>query len=277
MPIKTALLGIVPPVVIALVVLLAAWRPWSKRAVPARWGATGSALALALAYAITETLVAGHWPGFPASERHRWLPYVGLAAAAGSIASQFVSWGLAWLVTVAAFVFLRWSQISSKDLFLSGALWAVLASGISGGMIGDTSRIGRCGPRFALTWMVAAIGASVAFVQASEAFFAQMAGVLAAVMGVFAVVAFWRPKLELMPGVAPVFAALYLGLALVIGTTVESKGLVMLAGLSPAFAGTPIAARLPPWLTTVLCMLIAAALGVAAVWQSPNGFNFSTY
>jgi hypothetical protein len=273
--IKTALLGIVPPVVIALIALMAAWRPWSKTPPSPRRGVIGSALAVALAYAITETLVIGGWPGFPPSERHRWLPYVGLAVAGVVIAAR--TWGVAWAATVAAFVLLRWSQISSKDLFLTGALWVVLAAGIGGGMIGDANRIGRCGPRFALTWMVAAIGASVAFLQASEALFAQLAGVLAAVMGVLAVIAFWRPKLELMPGVAPVFAVLYLGLTLVIVTTSESKALVMLAGLSPAFAGTAPAAKLPPWLTTVLCMLIAAALSVVAVWQSPQGFNFNPY
>jgi hypothetical protein len=277
MPIKTALLGVVPPVLIALVVLLMAWRPWSAKAPSVRWGGAGSALALALAYAVTDTLVARHWPGFPPSERHRWLPYFGLAAAIGAIIAQSTTWCVAWGVTIAAFVFLRWGQISSRDMFLTGALWAALGSGISASVIGDAWRAGRCGARFALTWMVAAIGASVAFVQASETFFAQMAGVLAAVMGVFAVIALWRPKLELVPGVAPVFACLYLGLALCIGTTMESKGLVMLAALSPAFAGTPLAAKLPRWLATVLCMLIAAALSVAAIWQSPNGFNFSMY
>jgi hypothetical protein len=279
MPIQTALLGVVPPVLISLTVLLAVWRPWSGSPPSLRWASVGSAFALALAYAVTESLVARHWPGFPPADRHRWLPYLGLAAAVGVALDGPMGrrWSASWVVVTGAFALLRWGQLSSKDSFIAGALWVLLSAGVAGGLIGDANRVGRCGPRFALTWLVAATGAAAVFVQSSEAFFAQMAGVLAAVMGVFAVLAFWRPRLELMPGVAPVFAALHVGLVLCIFTTVESKVLLLLAGLSPAFAGTPLAARLPPWVTTVLCVLIAGALGAAAVWQSPNGFNFGMY
>ena len=79
MPIRTALLGILPPIVIAAIVLLLGWRPWSAK--PARWCGVASALALALAYAITDTLVGGGWPGMPPLDTHRWLPFLALAAA----------------------------------------------------------------------------------------------------------------------------------------------------------------------------------------------------
>ncbi len=84
--IQQALLGIVPPALIALVLLIAAWRPWSKTPPPARWGAAGSALALAVAYFVTERLLVGNFSSLPPIERYRWLPYIGFAAAVGAIA-----------------------------------------------------------------------------------------------------------------------------------------------------------------------------------------------
>jgi hypothetical protein len=49
----------------------------------------------------------------------------------------------------------------------------------------------------------------------------------------------------------------------------------LLAGLAPVLAGVPAVAKLKPWMTTALCVLLAIALSVAAIWQSPGGFDFS--
>jgi len=59
--------------------------------------------------------------------------------------------------------------------------------------------------------------------------------------------------------------------------TVETKILLMLAGASHALAGIAPLARAPRWIGTVLSMLLAAAFGVAAIYYSPNGFNFGGY
>jgi hypothetical protein len=113
--------------------------------------------------------------------------------------------------------------------------------------------------------------------QSSEVAYAQLMGAMAAVMGGFVVIGAWRRQLEIMRGVAPVFAVLFVGLVLVSnGMDGKSAILVLLAASTPALGLAAFTQKLRPWMTTVLGMLLAAVLCVAAVWFSPQGFNFSS-
>src|SRR2546423_7580151 len=137
MPVQTILLSVVPPVGIALVLLLAGWRPWCKAAPSAPWGTAASALALGLAFAVTESLVWRSWPGFPPHESHRWLPYAGLAAALGAVAlrgKEDGRFGVSSVIAFASFAALRWGELTSKSSAVYGALWVVLATVIAGSM-----------------------------------------------------------------------------------------------------------------------------------------------
>ena len=275
MPVETALLSVLPPMVISLVILLAAWRPWSKTPPPARWGLAGSALALAVAYAVTEPWLLHSFSGFPPSE-HRWLPYLGLAAAVGAMlpwGKKEGRFGLETVIAAACFAVLRWDQITSKGTVVYGALWVVLATMIAGSIRSDGAGASKCGPRAPLTWLVASIGLSlVVFKESFQQSF--LTGSICAVLGVFMVLTFWKRSWEIVPGLGSVLGVLYVGMVLCMGSTVESKVLVLCAVLSPGLAAVPAVAKLKPWQSTALCVLLSLALSVAAVWQSPGGFDF---
>jgi hypothetical protein len=277
MPVQTILLSVLPPVGIALAALLAGWRPWSGTAAPGARGAAASASALGLAFAVTESLVYRSWPGFPPHESHRWLPYAGLAAAIAAIllkGKEDGRFGISGIVALASFAALRWSELSSKSSVVYGALWVVLATMIAGSMRTDGSMAGRCGVRVPLCWLVASVGMSMVAVKDALSS-ALMSGSIAAVLGVFVVFAVWRPRWEFVPGLAPVAGVLYVGMLLTVSTFIESKVLLLLAGLAPGLASLPALAKLKPWMTTVLCLLLTAVLAVLAIWQSPGGFDFS--
>jgi len=277
MPVQTILLSFLPPVGIALGFLLAGWRPWSKSAPSAAWGTAASALALGLGFAVTDSLVWRGWPGFPPHESHRWLPYVGLAAAIGAIAlrgKEEGRLGLSTLIAAASFVALRWGELTSKSSVVYGALWVLLATVMAGSMRTDGGMTAKCGVREPLSWLVASVGMSL--VASKDALSsALLSGSIAAVLGVFVVLALWRPRWEFVPGLAPVMGVLYVGMLLTVSTTIEAKVLLLLAGLAPGLAGIPALSKLKPWMTTALCVLLAMALSVAAIWQSPGGFDFS--
>jgi hypothetical protein len=282
MPIQTALRGLVPPVVIALIVLIAAWRPWRKDPPSLRVGVAGSALALALAYAVTDTLVAGKGPGFPPTDLHRWLPWLGALASLVVIAlpppagERFRVYDA---VSIAAFTLMRWDQVSSKGSVLYGVLWVGMCTLIAGAVRADATRVAPKGPLVPLVWLVACIGASITYLQSTFAFLSQMAGALAAVMGVLTVLSLWRPNLPLVPGLAPVFAILFIAMTQAGSSyvTVESKVLLMLAAVCPSLAGTPLLSRAPRWVATAASMTLAAGLCIGAVWMSPNSFSFGGY
>lgn len=294
MPVRTALLGVLPPLIIAAVFLLIGWRPWRKtRGTPAHWA---SAFALALAYAATDSLVAARWPGFPPTESHRWLPYLALIAAAVSAISPSIlipsrgsaRWPIYLLCALCFALLLRHDLATPATrlgallrLFLYTIAATIIQPGIAGASAPGTpfppqphaSRAASI--RIPLTLLIAATGAAVAFVQAHSAFFAQMAGAIAAVMGVFLLLALWKPALDISRGMSAVFAILLVGLVLCLHTTSLSALCVLAAAASPALATTPIAGRLRPWQTTLLCAAAAAGCTLVAVWQSPGGFDFS--
>ncbi len=301
MPVRTALLGIVPPMLIACAVLVAGWRPWrstlGKAASSAHWASAG---ALALAYVGADTLVANRWPGFPPSEPHRWLPYIAVVAAAAValFPARVVRsiggpgrWPMYALGAV-AFAVLLWPGLLSAETRIASVLWLAFSTICAAGIQYAIASAGRsndpggaslppappsraAGIRVPLTLLIAATGASLAFLQAHSAFLAQMAGAIAAAMGVFLLLAIWRPGLDLARGVSPVYALLIVGLVLCVRTTIGSAVFVMLGAAAPGLGGAGPAARLRPWQATLACAGAAAAMGVLAIWQSDGGFDFS--
>jgi len=279
MPIRTALLSIVPPVLIALAVLFIAWRPWRKADLKPMHAA--SAAALALAYAVTETLVAGQWPGFPPAEQHRWLPYIALAALLATpfimgLKGQWRACAATTLVAAAFFTLLLWSGLSHSSSRLSTLLWMATYCACTA-FIQRTADVRPCGPRLPLTWLITATGASVVFLQTYSAFFALMAGSIAAVMGAFWVVTCWRPRLEVVRGIGLVFPTLLAGLILSLPATAPSGLLIMAAAATPAATLLRPFNGLKPWLATGLCAAAAAVFCILGIWNSPGGFDFGGY
>jgi hypothetical protein len=279
MPVETILLSVLPPIGIALVIMVGAWRPWSKTPPPVVVGVAASALALALGYAVTESLVLHAWPGFPPREAHRWLPYAGLAAAIGIIAVKGKDdgrLGVSSFIALASFAALRWAELSSKQSVLYGAMWVLLGTVVAGSMRTDALAGGKRGVLVPLCWLVATVGLSLAaFKDSFQTAF--LTGSIGAVLGVVLLLAIWRPAFELVTGLAPVMGVLYVGTVLTTASTVECKVLVMLAALAPGLAGVPAVARMKPKTRVGLCLLLTLGLSVAAVWQSPGGFDFSGY
>ncbi len=172
---------------------------------------------------------------------------------------------------------LSWKLLANKSTAFYAGVWVAVSAFLGSAIRGDAERVAPCGVRVPLTWWVACVGTAVVFVQSSEVVYAQLTGAMAAVMGAFVVIGAWRRQFEIVRGVAPVFAVLFVGVVLVsTGMDGKSAILVLLAASAPALGLAPFTQKLKPWMTTVLSMLLAAVLCVAAVWFSPQGFNFSS-
>ena len=283
MPIRTALLGILPPIVIAAIVLLLGWRPWSAK--PARWCGVASALALALAYAITDTLVGGGWPGMPPLDTHRWLPFLALAAALPVfLAPVSASGGRNWArfvllnATAAIGLFLVLPAHHGDESLFHIALATLVVTVMVALTRMNLSVLGAGGGvRVPLMLMISAIGTSLVSLQSHFAFMAQMAGSIAAVYGVFVVLAWWRSSLELARGLAPVHALLFAGVILSIHTTGAAHMLMVAMFITPWNALSLAIRRLPSGLLTVLCVALVSILAVFAIAYSTEGFDFGGY
>jgi hypothetical protein len=275
--------GVVPPLVIAAVLLLAAWRPW-KRGTASR-GDWGSALALALSYAVADRMVRASWPGWPPATPDRWLPIIGLAAGAFFAFDPFRS-GRKWFgygalaVAFAALAPLVWDGLTSRASLPHTLLITFLYAMVMVIIWSDALAAGRP-PRAAgtaLILLIVAVGASLTFLQSFVLSFAQMAGAIAAVTGVTMLVALWRPDLDVLRGQVPVYSILVVGLIAVCSEITLWSALALLAAAAmPGLATSNLTARLRPWQRTVIAAAAAAGLCVVAVWKSPSGFDFGGY
>src|SRR5262245_36968659 len=228
MPLKTPLLAVLPAAAVAVLLLLAAWRPWSRvRAVNGWWG---SALALGLAIPIADRMVWQNWPGLWPTEEHRRLPMIALLATAFGLlhplwrGRPWRGYAVAGLAAI-CLVPLR-TNIFTPPLLLGDLLLFGCYVGATAMLVSESDPIATHtrGPRLPLVYLTAGAGAALVTIQSHAASVGFTAASVAAVMGVFAILAFWRPNLDLLAAATPIFAVLLLGILLAnFETRLESK------------------------------------------------------
>jgi hypothetical protein len=132
-----------------------------------------------------------------------------------------------------------------------------------------------------MLWAAAA-GNALVFLQNHSLSLAQMSGALAACMGGFVILGWWRPQLPAIRGAIPVYVLVMLGL-LIVGrgfatgwdSTHWSYVLAAAAVASPVLTLIPPLKKLTPWTGTLIGFLLTLALCAAALALSDSKFDFS--
>ena len=209
------LLGVVPPALIAALVLLVAWRPWQRTPVEnAGWGPT---VACGLAVLAGYLAIEGR-PQFPPPEKWQWILYLGLAAMGLGLVDligQAARWRPRWtrglagpLAAAAALLMLRHPSPEAQPLWKAGLGLAVL---LSWAALEPLARR-RPGASIPLALLLSLAGAGAVIVLSGNAKLAGLAGALAAAMGAAVVVAWWQPRLSLAHGAVVVVVVVLSGL-----------------------------------------------------------------
>ncbi len=269
------LYGAVLPALVAAIVLLVAWRPWNRSS--SINGAWGGGLLLAAAFAVTQFGLVG-WPPCPPREPAQWTVWLVLLAAAAEAILRILRppcWircivHAAFAVAVGSLAVPDFHQHPNRAAWCVGVsvivLWSTLES------LATRLR----GATLPVAWLLAVIGVAVVLERSANAKLAQLAGALAAGLGVAVLVGLWRPKLPIAAGFASVLAIALPALLVNGHATTEDIPAVafILAGLAPL--GAWLAAgheiiRQKSWkraLTAVIGVLIPAAVAVAIAVQS---------
>jgi hypothetical protein len=278
-----ALAGILPPVALATMVLLIAWRPFGQRP-PVAGGLWASALAVALGFA------AGH------AGIHRGMPPLPWAENVQLTGSD-------WLFHLAVLGGLLGAALGRRDLApLPRSLVLLVASAaVSCAVLANVLSLGNllvgCFGCASLWWSldalarrdqgwplpaalaIAATGTAAAMVHTSAAI-AQLAGALAATLGTCTAVAFLQPRFSLARGAAPVTAVLLGGLLLCghFFTDMPLTSTLLLA-LAPHLAWLgmlpAVAARGRAWTAaaTLAGPLVAGALAAGIAFASAPSYG----
>ena len=266
--------GIVPPALVAAAFLVAAWKPW-RRSGPGGGPRTawGPPLAVGLGYAVGHVAADG-WPPLALQVGVKpGLFYVAVAAAFVGLheAARRPVWWSRVLVAVGLPVylldFMRQHYWSGREAWL----WTL---GLGGALFVGWSGLERLarrqpGPALSLCWMLAATLTSVALFLSGTATLAQLAGVLATVLGVAAVIGWRRPELSLAPGGTTSLALVFTGLLWAGHFASELTGpatlLLAVAPFAPALLHLPGIPDLRGWKNLALRMLFVAVPAGLAV------------
>ncbi|MHC4416480.1 MAG: hypothetical protein ACYS0G_14505 [Planctomycetota bacterium] len=271
MLLETLFLGVVVPAVVCGAFVIAARRPWRRKAPPAdgRWG---SAAGLGAAFLLAFFALEGR-PGLPPHESWQWLAYLVPAAVAVGIVEAAALWPVAvrWSVRLALAAAAGWLLVG--DWVERYWLWRLVGGGAVLALLAglDCSAERAPGPSLPLSWCVAAAGAGALLLESQNAKLAQLSGALAASLGVMVALAWWRPAASPGRGAIPVFAVLLPGLLLsgYFLTFSEIPGWVfVLAAAAPlaVWSGRLLGSdRLRPGLAGALRVAAVAAVTIAAL------------
>lgn len=281
MPVNDILRALVPAMVITLVVLAWAWRPW--RGGSPRWGGAGSALAVGVSLALAVGLYTRSWPGRPPENPDRWLGVVALIGAAWSLLAnrvrrRTVRTAAAAFCVALAVGLLLWFELASPERRLGGLARLAAYTAVGTALVTELRGLAerRPGARVPLVLWAAATGLSLVMLQSGVMSSAIPAAALAVVMGWFVLLGWWRPKLGAAAPAAPV-AVLYL-LGVYVGAHYYAPVWSFVAILGAVGAcwlgevGPP--RRLPAWTATLLAFAVAGACVAVAIGLTPGGFDF---
>ncbi|MBL9030629.1 MAG: hypothetical protein JNM80_02850 [Phycisphaerae bacterium] len=303
MPILTALAGVVPPLLVSALLVLAAWRPWRASAPTAGaraggggggWAASG---AVGLSLAVAFPLITGEL-SLPPRTATGYLPFIG--AAAWVIGAGCSTWNKSTLVRalvalvacgLVAFVVLRpmlrhawpgaggWLRVGGLGA-AAAAVWVVLAplegvggsgkgGGMGGGSGGGSGGGTGGGARVSLALWAGSVAGAVMLLLAESASLAQAAGSVAVGLGVLVVVSWWRPVLAVGAGAAGAWSMAMGGVLLAghayAGTPpgVASVVLVLVSPLAAWAGRVGLVSRRPGWQGTLATTALAGAVGGA--------------
>lgn len=281
---EQALPGVLPPIVFSLVFLAIAWRPWKKAGWPkADWG---SALGVALGYIVADELVRGThklWPS--GGEMH---PHIALLAAVFVVLTarpKLVTFRalLAVILTVAATALVLRTPLRDNREHAIKVIAIASAAGLAMWSACALAAARHGGARVPLMLWAAAAGNAVMFLQNTSISMSQMSGALAACMGGFVLLGWWRPHIPAIRGAIPVYVLVMLGL-MIVGRHYDrpweqshwSFVLGACAVASPALTLLPPVKKLKPWQGTLVGLILTVVLCIAAIALSDNKFDFST-
>ncbi len=236
------LVGLVLPVVVCAALLIAAWRPW-RPDTPIDGRQWAGAVALGLAF-VPAFLAVEHWPGVPPHVTWHWIAWLVPVAAVAGLADALIRWptplrllGAAALAAVCGRALVGdWVDHAWPWRAVTAAVIAVVA------VLVNAAAERRPGATVPLSLCVAAAGASVVLIGSGSAKLAQLAGALAACLGVAVALAWWRPTVSLSRGGTAVVAVLLPGL--------------VLSGYFPSYS------EFPPW------VYVFAAVAPAFTWPA---------
>lgn len=273
-------MGVLPPLLIAAVFLLAAWRPWQRapERAAARWAPWLGSIGLAAALGAASLLVRG-WPGWWPEEEPRRLHLVGVVAAAGVAVGTAAragarrggkrGWAGVLVLMGGCAAIVAWPK--GWWVAVAGAL---AAAAVDRGIALAAERAGGSA-RALPAMLVGAVAAAVVCAQSFLPFGAQMAGAVATATGVAAAVAWWRRDRPVAIGFGTVYAALLVGLLLAYGgISWSARGLAVGAMLTPWLSVVPAVARRHWLVGAAVCSVTAAGFGVLAVWMTEAGLDF---
>ncbi|PKN56676.1 MAG: hypothetical protein CVU56_14970 [Deltaproteobacteria bacterium HGW-Deltaproteobacteria-14] len=274
-PVRALIDGVLAPVLVAAVVVLAIRRPWrSGRADTRGWGV---GIALAAAYGIGFALVLG-WPALPPVDVTHATPWLAIVAAAiaalpaRAAALRRAAVGILGLLTGALLVSPLLDHglggaSAALHVFLVGATFVLVDGGLERALTGLEPRAGA----LAVTTLTG--GGAVAVLLSDVASLAQVTGGLAAGLGALFALGLWRPAAadvtRATPVVAAVLASTLWSAVLYANGRYEVVALLAASPLvlwrvGPAVARTRraiVALAIP---TLVILLPIGAAAGLAA-------------
>jgi len=257
-------LGVVLPIVLCAGVLMAAWRPWRRDAQLAG-GLWAGAIAFAVAFVVAFIAVEP-WPGLPPHVTWHWLAWLAPIAAVAGVADALLRWPTAVRLLGAATLAAGCGRLLVGDWVDHAWSWrAVMASAIAVVAVSaNAAAERRPGAAVPLSMCVAAFGASVVMLGSPSAKMAQLAGALAACLGVAVAINWWRPTVSLSRGGVAVIAVLLPGLVLS-GYFSSSSDIppwvYVLAAVAPAFTWPAALIRLEgfrAWQAATIRVAVAA-------------------
>lgn len=279
------------PALAAGLVWLISWPVWKRRNAGTP-GHNGGAAALTAGY-ITAYAVIMSWPPFPpvsASQRMFYLAivigFIGLGEAwwTRHIATRLTMRLCATALTAGYLLHPlfrhTWGPIEGF-LWLAGLTAATVITWASLEKLSER----RSGMTLPLAlWLTCALGAG-SLALAGSTFLGQLAGALAAVFGVAAVIAFWVPGFSLSSGAVTAFVLLFSGLLwqglFFAELPLASGPFLLLAPLAAWVGELPPLAHRPHWKATALplaAVALTAAIGLAiavAVFLSTPAADYS--
>lgn len=276
------------PAAVALLVLVAAWRPW-RREHPVMRGHWGAALAAGVAFLAAYALLDGEVPAWPPTQARHWLFYL---AAGLTVVALLDAAGHAFLhipVWVRAEIALLASGLLVLCLFFSllqGDTWPASAS--AQWMVGMTvvlhlawvstemlvSRLPRgTGP--AVLWVFTS-GAALVLMLSGSLVYGRLAGVMAVAAFVTFVVSLASRGFSLSRGAVTIIipvtvAILFLGYHLA-ELDAANAALLLGAVMLPWLARLPVLVRRPPWVRETVAVALAVLPVLVATWRAREAF-----
>jgi hypothetical protein len=285
---RQALTVLLPAMVTAAAVLLAAWRPW-QRAARVEHGDWGGALAVGLGFIAAFYFVAGA-RGFQLHERWHWLWMIANAAMAlGVVASFARANSLMKILSGTALAGATGALFMPPGSAANPVLWkaGLGASVLMVWMMSEPLAQRRRGVAMPIAMVIVLAGLSIIMLQTRQAGYSLLAAALSAMCGVATVIALLNPRFTFANGAMHVLSAMLASLCAIgwlynfTDVPVWPFALLIVSPLMMWVGELPRLARLRPWQRagiTVAVATIPVAIAVGwAVFVIESGVDETGY